>query len=85
MQASVVATDFGDMPLAVLWASESYYNAYGEENDAEIRGYSSNSVTRVVEGANHLSILGTEQYAGQVGDAILDVMEAAQTGEALTE
>jgi len=40
-------------------------------------------MTRVIEGANHGSILGNEQHAQQVSDAIRDVMEAAQTGEPL--
>jgi hypothetical protein len=40
-------------------------------------------VTRVIEGANHGSILGDERHAQQVSDAILDVIEAAQTGEPL--
>jgi hypothetical protein len=50
----------------------------------EVAAYSSNSITRVIEGANHGSILGTEQIAQQVTDAILNVIEAAQTGEPLT-
>jgi hypothetical protein len=40
-------------------------------------------VTRVIEGANHGSILGNEQYAQQVSDAILGVIEAAHTGQPL--
>ncbi|MBZ0290705.1 MAG: alpha/beta hydrolase [Anaerolineae bacterium] len=83
MHASAAATDFGDLPTVVLWASESYAT-YGRENNDEIAGYSSNSVTRVIDGANHLSILGTESYVRQVSDAILAVIEAAQTGDPLT-
>ncbi|MBK8020879.1 MAG: hypothetical protein IPK19_05485 [Chloroflexi bacterium] len=51
----------------------------------DISTYSSNSVTRIVEGANHGSILGSEQYARQVGDAILDLIEAVETGEPLAQ
>jgi pimeloyl-ACP methyl ester carboxylesterase len=82
-QASAAASYFGDLPLVVVWASESYIN-YGEANSAEFSGYSSNSTTRVIDGANHLSILGNEPYAQQVSDAILAVIDAAQTGQPLT-
>jgi pimeloyl-ACP methyl ester carboxylesterase len=82
--ASAAAEDLGDLPMAVLWASESDINqerlsALREETAA----YSSNSVTRYIEGANHGSILGNEQYAQQVSDAILRVVEAARTGQPL--
>jgi pimeloyl-ACP methyl ester carboxylesterase len=83
-RASVAAGDLGDLPVAVLWASESYAN-YDRDAMLEVAAYSSNSVTRVIEGANHGSILGTEQYARQVSDATLDVMEAALTGEPLAQ
>jgi hypothetical protein len=74
--------------MAVLWAPESWksQDAYLTELPAaraEISTYSSNSVTRTVEGADHVSILGNEAYAQQVSDAILDVIEAARTGQPL--
>jgi hypothetical protein len=82
IQASEAAEDLGDLPLAVLWASESYAT-YDRAAVNKVATFSSNSVTRVIEGANHGSILGTEQYAQQVSDAILDVIEAAQTGRSV--
>jgi len=87
-EASAAAEDLGDLPMAVLWAPESWKNqdVYMAELPAaraEISTYSSNSVTRTVEGADHVSILGNEVYAQQVSDAILDVMEAARTGQPL--
>jgi pimeloyl-ACP methyl ester carboxylesterase len=87
-EASAAAEDLGDLPMAVLWAPESWksQDAYLTELPAaraEISTYSSNSVTRTVEGADHVSILGNEQYAQQVSDAILDVIEAARTGHPL--
>jgi pimeloyl-ACP methyl ester carboxylesterase len=82
IQASTAAEDLGDLPLAVLWASESYAT-YDRAAVNKVATYSSNSVTRVIEGANHGSILGNEQHAQQVSDAILDVLEAAQTGQPL--
>jgi hypothetical protein len=61
----------------------------GGEHLAEVRtttaGYSSNSTTLTIDGADHGSILGNEQYARQVSDAILDVIEAAGTGEPLAQ
>jgi pimeloyl-ACP methyl ester carboxylesterase len=88
-EASAAAENFGDLPLAVIWASLTYNVNHanptlGAPTD-ELSTYSSNSVTRVVEGADHGSILGNEQYAAQVVDAVLDVIQAAQTGEPLTQ
>ena len=82
---SAAAEDLGDLPMIVLWASKSdtaqdRLSAYREK----LAAVSSNGVTRMIEGANHGSILGNEQYAQQVSDAVLDVMEAARTGQRLT-
>jgi pimeloyl-ACP methyl ester carboxylesterase len=83
-RASADAGNLGDLPVAVLWAADSYAT-YDMDTMLEVSAYSSNSVTRVIEGANHGSILGTEQYAQQVSNAILDVIEAAQTSEPLAQ
>jgi hypothetical protein len=88
-EASAAAENLGDLPMAVLWAPESWksQDAYLTELPAaraEISTYSANSVTRSIEGADHVSILGNEVYAQQVSAAILDVMEAAQSGNPLT-
>jgi len=88
-EAAAMAENFGDLPMVVLWASET--NTMMEtvptlrEPHRQISTYSSNTVTQVVEGANHGSILGNEQYARQVSDAILDVISAFQTGEPMTQ
>lgn len=83
------AEALGDLPLMIVWATE--HRPMSASDAALIAGYqeaitefSSNSVTRYVEGSDHGSILGSEPYAQQVTDAILDVIEAAQTGEPLT-
>ncbi len=89
-QASASAENLGDLPTAVLWASDlSGFVATDEAlqtfftyRDA-VASYSGNSVVRMIEGADHGSILGNEQYAQQVTDAILDVIQAAQTGAPL--
>jgi len=86
IEAAAPAENLGSLPLAVLWAGAG---PMGGEHLAEVRtamaGYSSNSMTRMIEGADHGSILGNEQYAQQVTNAILDVIEAAQTGEPLAQ
>jgi pimeloyl-ACP methyl ester carboxylesterase len=86
-EASAAAEKLGDLPVAVVWASQTF--AQNQANPTlrpyadELSTYSSNLVTHVVEGADHGSILGNERYAQQVSDIILDVIEAAKTGESL--
>ncbi len=84
--AAAPAEHLGSLPMAVLWAGAG---PMGGEHRAEARtamaGYSSNSTTRMIDGADHGSILGTEQYAQQVTDAILDVIDAGHTGEPLAQ
>jgi hypothetical protein len=73
--------------MVVLWASETY--GINQTNPTlrlpteELSIYSSNSVTRIIEGATHGSILGNEAYAQQVSSAVLGVIQAAETGEPL--
>lgn len=81
MQASLAAETLGDLPMVVLWASlsgtnQERYAAFRQE----VAGYSSNSVTQYVAGADHGSILGNEQYAQQVSEAIRAVIKVAQKG-----
>jgi pimeloyl-ACP methyl ester carboxylesterase len=87
--AAADAESFRDLPVAVLWASVTVDSFDGNiagfaAAREEMTTYSTNLVTRIVEGADHLSIIGNEQYALQVTDAILAVIESAQTGELLT-
>lgn len=51
----------------------------------QVGTYSSNTATRVYDGASHGSIVGNEQYAQRVSNAVLDVIKAAQTGEPLAK
>jgi pimeloyl-ACP methyl ester carboxylesterase len=89
MQVSATAENLRDLPMVILWASESNAlyesTSTGREFRDELATYSSNSLSRIIEGTNHATILGNEQYAQQVTDAILDVMNAAQTGEPLVQ
>ena len=89
-EASATAENLDDLPMAVMWASEGWASTDAQIGNApaaraEIATYSSNSVPRLIEGADHLSILGNEQYAQEVTDAILDVIEAAETGEPMAQ
>jgi hypothetical protein len=88
-EAAAAAVDFGELPIAILWAGEQPLQRPDdlevfEQAKQEIAAYSSNSVTRDIEGANHGSLLGNEHYAQQVTDAILEVIESSQTGEPLS-
>ena len=89
-EASATAEHLGDLPMVVLWASESWISAdvvmpEAPAARAEVATYSANSVTRTLEGADHGSILGNETYAQQVSTAIMDVIDSAQSGEPLTQ
>ncbi len=84
-----MAEELGDLPLAVLWATVLPRILSPQEAEryaalqAEVAGFSTNSVTRPVDGADHGTIIGREQYARQVSEAIRDVIVAAQTGDPL--
>ena len=83
-EASAAAENLGDLPVAVLWAGESgTAQEYLSAIRAEIATYSTNTVTRVIAGADHLSILRDQRYAAQVSAVLLNVIQAAQTGEPL--
>jgi hypothetical protein len=85
-QASAAAENLGDLPMVVLWAGSSptAMEQFSAQR-AEIAAYSTNSVTHVVAGADHGSILGSEQYAQQVSDAVLELLEAIRMGGRLAK
>ncbi|MCC6616816.1 MAG: alpha/beta hydrolase [Anaerolineae bacterium] len=87
-EAAAAAEDLGDLPMVLLWAGEQPLNSAAdlelfEQIKLDMAAYSANSVTRVIDGADHGSILGSEAYAPQVVSAILDVIDSAGTGEPL--
>jgi pimeloyl-ACP methyl ester carboxylesterase len=89
-QQAQAAEELGELPVIVMWASYPDVTApderaYLESVWASLPEFSSNSRVLMVEGSNHGSIIGNEQYAQQVTDAILDVIDAAQTGEPLPQ
>ncbi len=89
-QQSQAAEDLGALPVIVMWASYPDViapdeRAYLESVWHSVPEFSSDSLVLSVEGSNHGSIIGNEPYAQQVSDAILDVIDAARTGEALAQ
>ena len=82
------AGDLGDLPLAVL-AAVDYPEGKGRDTElalqTELVALSSNSIFQVVDGARHITLLTDEQYARQVSDAVIRVVEAARTGEPLMQ
>jgi pimeloyl-ACP methyl ester carboxylesterase len=84
------ATGLGDLPIVVLWASNPGFvtaedRAILAQIWAKLPTFSDNSVVRIVDGADHGSIVGGEQYALQVTDAVLDVVASARTGDRLSQ
>jgi pimeloyl-ACP methyl ester carboxylesterase len=75
------ARSLGDLPLIVLSVTEqpSIVGDVLTELQAELPALSTNSLHRTVEGATHESLVADRQHALVVVDAILQVMEAAQT------
>ena len=83
--ASNAAKNLGALPTFVLWAGQSpTVQPFFAPMREEMLTYSSNIVSKIVEGADHGSILGSEQYSRDVADAVLRVIAAARTGERLT-
>ncbi|MBN1967592.1 MAG: alpha/beta hydrolase [Anaerolineae bacterium] len=82
------AGDLGDMPLAVLVAL-TYPEGPGRDTEralqVELAALSTNSSYQEIDGAGHVTLVTDAQYARFVGEAILNVIEAAQTGEPLAE
>jgi pimeloyl-ACP methyl ester carboxylesterase len=78
------ARSLGNLPLAVLSVTEQAL--YGEvltELQAELPALSSNSLHQTVVGATHESLTANRENARVVVSAILEVVEAAQTGKPL--
>ena len=82
------AADLGGLPLAVISAPErpdaANLAGYAEllnEQQAELAALSSDSLRLVVDGATHESLVNEAEYAQVVADAVLQVLEAAETGE----
>jgi pimeloyl-ACP methyl ester carboxylesterase len=82
-QEAVAAQNLGTLPLAVLWATDvpplaSTQSERLAQLQQAVAAYSSNSIILYVDGANHGSIIGTQQFAQEVTNAILRVVDAAE-------
>jgi hypothetical protein len=80
------ARSLNDMPLAVLSVTEQ--DRYAEvltALQAELPRLSSNSTHRTVEGATHDGLVCKRENALIVAEAIRQVIEAAHTGQPLTD
>jgi hypothetical protein len=80
------AGELGNLPLAVVAAGE-YPEGPGRaikfSLQHELAALSTNSTYQEVAGASHISLVTNEQYAAFVSQAILDVIEAARSGQPL--
>ena len=90
-QAAFAAASVGSRPLMVLWATQLPRKLKPEEEavlaalQQGVAALSSDSETRYLQGSDHGSIIGNEQYAQQVTAAIQDVSEAVRTGKLLSQ
>lgn len=90
--ASRAVTSLGALPLAVLSADQAWWtpNAPADETrlvytklNQEQAALSANSVHRIVAGASHTSLVNNRDDAQAIIDAILDVLNAAHSGQPL--
>ncbi|MCC6611888.1 MAG: alpha/beta fold hydrolase [Anaerolineae bacterium] len=80
------ARSLGDLPLFVLSVTEQdHYAEVLTRLQAELAKLSTNSKHVTVEGATHYTLVSKKAYADIVSDAILQVIEAARTGQPLTQ
>ena len=86
-QQSKAAENLGSLPVVVLWAGHPEMSAEDhvllKAIHDSVPAFSSNTVVRVIEGADHGSIQGNEQYAAQISAAVREVIESAHTGQPL--
>lgn len=89
-EASAAAEHLGSLPMVVLWGTEGLNFSPADLEklhglQQEVATYSTNSVSRNIEGADHGTILGKKEYAQQVSNAVLDVIQSVKTGEPLAK
>ena len=85
---SKAAENLGSLPVVVLWAGHPELTA--PEDRALLKAihdsvpaFSTNTVVRVLDRADHGSIQGNDQNAQQVSNAIREVIESARSGRPL--
>lgn len=74
----------GNLPLAVL-ASVDYPEGKGRDTElalqAELAALSQNSTFTIIDGARHITLLTNPDYAAQVSEAIIGIVEAANASD----
>jgi pimeloyl-ACP methyl ester carboxylesterase len=85
---SKAAENLGSLPVIVLWAGHPELTA--PEDRAVLKAihdsvpaFSSNTVVRVIDEADHGSIQGNERNAMRISGAIREVINSARTGQPL--
>jgi pimeloyl-ACP methyl ester carboxylesterase len=73
----------GEKPLMVVSAAD--HDTQTGALQEELTSLSSNSIQRVVEGSTHLSVVVDRDHARQTSAAILEAVEAARSGQPLTQ
>jgi pimeloyl-ACP methyl ester carboxylesterase len=70
--------DLGDKPLVVLTAGSGSDAAWIARHD-KLAALSTNSVHRVIDGADHEGLIGDEQHSAATTQAILDVVSSVRS------
>jgi pimeloyl-ACP methyl ester carboxylesterase len=72
-----------DFAAGISAAAQAQFEGVWRELQAELAALSSNSVHRIVDGAGHQSLQLDHAFVPMTSAAILDVVEAARTGQLL--
>jgi len=83
-QEAAALGNFADKPLVVLTAGIGHDAEESAEQET-LATLSVNSVHRIVEGTDHTGMVLDAQGAAATSRAILDVVSAIRTGDALPE
>ncbi len=74
----------GDLPLAIITRGEGV-DAGWREMQNELAALSTNSIHITVDGSTHTSLIFNPKYAHIVSETILQVVDAARTGQPLKQ
>jgi hypothetical protein len=79
MEQAAALRDFGDKPLVVLTAGSGSDAASIAAHD-KLAALSTNSVHRVIDGADHEGLIVDEQHSAATTRAVLDVVSSVRSG-----
>ncbi len=82
MEQAASLRDFADKPLVVLTAGIGSDAGWSAKQDA-LAKLSTDSLHRVIEGADHAALVADEQGAAATTRAILDVVSSVRTARPL--